>query len=135
MGETTLIGQKVIELAGADANGAMAHVGLTTDAPVDAIKRFRERFVKKYNYVPDHNGMKGYLAVQMVKAGTEKMGKLDAKGLAAALHGLSITAAKQPDILMDVTITETGDLDRQSFLVEAVDGKQVVKSVLGKLNP
>ena len=134
MGETTLVGQKVIELAGSDANGALAHVGLTTDAPVEQIKAFRDRFVKKYNYVPDHNGLKGYLAVQMVKAGTEKMGKLDSKGLAAALRGLTISAAKQPGILMDVTITETGDLDRQSFLVEAVDGKQVVKAVLEKLN-
>ncbi|MBY0613493.1 MAG: ABC transporter substrate-binding protein [Beijerinckiaceae bacterium] len=134
VGETTLTGQKVIELAGADANGAMAHVGLTTDAPVPEIKAFRERFVKKYNYVPDHNGLKGYLAVQMIKAGTEKMGKLDPKGLAAALHGLTISAAKQPGILMDVTISDTGDLDRQSFLVEAVNGKQVVKAVLEKLN-
>ena len=133
MGETTLIGQKVIELAGADANGAKAHVGLTTDAPIPEVKAFRERFVKKFNYVPDHNGLKGYLAVQMVKAGTEKMGKLDAKGLPAALHGLTIAAAKQPGILMDVTISDTGDIDRQGFLVEAVDGKQIVKAVLPKL--
>ena len=49
------------------------------------------------------------------------------------MHGLTITVAKQPGILMDVTITDTGDLDRQGFLVEAVDGKQVVKAVLPKL--
>jgi branched-chain amino acid transport system substrate-binding protein len=33
IGETTLTGQKVIELAGEAANGAVAHVGLTVDAP------------------------------------------------------------------------------------------------------
>jgi branched-chain amino acid transport system substrate-binding protein len=33
IGETTLTGQKVIELAGDAANGAVAHVGLTVDAP------------------------------------------------------------------------------------------------------
>src|SRR5438445_7008233 len=33
IGETTLTGQKVIELAGDAANGAIAHVGLTVDAP------------------------------------------------------------------------------------------------------
>src|SRR6266567_3632606 len=37
IGETTLIGQKVVELAGDAANGARGHVGLTTDAPVDLI--------------------------------------------------------------------------------------------------
>ena len=134
VGETTLIGQKVIELAGGAANGAIAHVGLTTDAPIASIKAFRDKFVAKYNYVPDHNGLKGYLAVYMIKAATEKMGKLDSKGLADALHGLTITVAKEPDILMDVTIDENGDLDRQSFLGEVVDGKQVIKEVLPKLH-
>ena len=81
IGETTLTGQKVIELAGDAANGARGHVGLTTDAPVPALQQFRERFSKKYNYVPDHNGIKGYLAVYVVKAVTEKMGKVDPQGV------------------------------------------------------
>jgi branched-chain amino acid transport system substrate-binding protein len=134
MGETTLVGQKVIDLAGDAANGARAHVGLTTDAPIAAMRAFRDRFVKKYNYVPDHNGVKGYLAIQMVKAATEKMGKLDSKGIADALHGLTIKAADDPGILMDVTFDENGDIDREGFLVEVVDGKQVVKQVLPKLH-
>lgn len=134
MGETTLVGQKVIELAGDAANGARGHVGLTTDAPVELVKAFREKFVKKYNYVPDHNGLKGWLAIYMIKAATEKMGKVDSKGFADALHGLTITAAKEPGILMDVTFDANGDIDRQGFLAEVVDGKQVIKSVLPKLN-
>jgi branched-chain amino acid transport system substrate-binding protein len=134
IGETTLVGQKVVDLAGDAANGARGHVGLTTDAPVDLVKAFRERFVKKYNYVPDHNGIKGYLAIYMIKAATEKMGKVDAKTLADALHGLTIKAANEPGILMDVSIDQNGDIDRQGFLVEVVQGKQVVKQMLPKLN-
>ena len=134
IGETTLVGQKVIELAGDAANGARGHVGLTTDAPVEAIKAFRDRFVKKYNYVPDHNGLKGYLAIYMVKATTEKMGKVDSKGFADALHGLTIKTSTEPNILMDVTFDQNGDIDRQGFLVEVVEGRQVVKQVLPKLN-
>jgi branched-chain amino acid transport system substrate-binding protein len=133
MGETTLVGQKVIELAGDAANGARGHVGLTTDAPVDLIKAFREKFVKKYNYVPDHNGIKGYLAIYMIKATTEKMGKVDSKAFAGTLHGLTIKAADEPGILMDVTFDENGDIDRQGFLAEVVEGKQVIKQVLPKL--
>jgi len=38
IGETTLIGQKVIELAGDAANGALGHVGLTVEAkPIQAL--------------------------------------------------------------------------------------------------
>lgn len=135
VGETTLVGQKVIELAGEAAEGARGHVGLTTDAPVEAIKAFRERFVKRYNYVPDHNGLKGYLAVYAVKAGTEKVGKFDSKALAKALHGLTIKASAEPGILMDMTYDENGDIDRQGFLVVVENGKQVVKQVLPKLKP
>jgi branched-chain amino acid transport system substrate-binding protein len=134
IGETTLVGQKVVELAGEAANGARGHVGLTTDAPVDLVKAFREKFVSKYNYIPDHNGIKGYLAIYMIKATTEKMGKVDPKAFAENLHGLTIRAANEPGILMDVTIDQNGDIDRQGFLVEIVDGKQVVKQVLPKLN-
>ena len=133
VGETTLIGQKVIELAGDAANGAIGHVGLTTDAPVPALNAYRDRFYAKYHYVPDHNGIKGYLAVYMIKAATEKMGKLDPKGLAGALRGLTITTAMEPNILMDMTIDENGDIDRESFLGSVVDGKQVITEVLPKL--
>jgi branched-chain amino acid transport system substrate-binding protein len=133
IGETTLIGQKVVELAGDAANGARGHVGLTTDAPVNLVKAFREKFVKKYNYVPDHNGIKGWLAVYMIKAATEKMGNADPKGVADALHGLTIKAASEPGILMDVSFDQNGDIDRQGFLVEIVEGKQVIKQVLPKL--
>jgi branched-chain amino acid transport system substrate-binding protein len=133
VGETTLLGQKVIDLAGEAANGVRGHVGLTTDAPIPAIQEFRKKFQDKYNYVPDHNGIKGYLAVYMVKAGTEKQGKVDAKLLPKTLHGLTITPAMEPGILMEVTIDENGDLDRQSFLGEVVAGKQVIKAVLPKL--
>jgi branched-chain amino acid transport system substrate-binding protein len=134
IGETTLVGQKVVELAGDAANGARGHVGLTTDAPVDLIKAFRERFVKKYNYVPDHNGIKGWLSIYMIKAATEKIGKVDPKAVADTLHGMTIKAADQPGILMDVTFDQNGDIDRQGFLVEIVEGKQVIEQMLPKLN-
>jgi branched-chain amino acid transport system substrate-binding protein len=133
IGETTLLGQKVIELAGAAANGVKGHVGLTTDAPVPAIQEFRKKFSDKYNYVPDHNGIKGYLSVYMIKAATEKMGKVDAKELAKTLHGLTIKPEQEPGILMEVTIDQNGDLDRQSFLGEVVNGKQQITAVLPKL--
>jgi branched-chain amino acid transport system substrate-binding protein len=133
IGETTLTGQKVIELAGDAANGSRGHVGLTTDAPVPALQAFRERFVKRYNYVPDHNGIKGYLSVYVVKAATEKVGKVDSKELAKALHGMTITPQQEPGILMEVTYDENGDLYRQSFMTEVKEGKQVVTGVLPKL--
>ena len=130
IGETTLTGQRVIELAGAAANGALAHVGLTADAPIPAVREFRAKFEKAYKYVPDHNGIKGYTSVYFLKVGIVTAGKLNRVAVAKALHGLKIRAAKEPGVLMDVAIDDHGDLDRASFIVEVKDGKQEVKEVL-----
>jgi branched-chain amino acid transport system substrate-binding protein len=130
IGETTLAGQRVIELAGAAANGVLAHVGLTAEAPIPAVREFRAKFEKAYKYVPDHNGIKGYTSVYFLKAGIEAAGKPNRVAVAKALHGLKIRAAKQPGVLMDVAIDDNGDLDRASFVVQVKDGKQEVKEVL-----
>ncbi|MBH2008713.1 MAG: ABC transporter substrate-binding protein [Xanthomonadaceae bacterium] len=133
IGETTLTGQKVIELAGDAANGAIAHVGLTVDAPQPAIRAFRAKFEKEYKYVSDHNGMKGYSGIYILKAAIEKTGKLDRKAVAATLHTLKVKAADQPGVLMDVSFDAKGDLDRESFMIEVKNGKQEVVSILPPL--
>jgi branched-chain amino acid transport system substrate-binding protein len=133
IGETTLTGQRVIELAGEAANGALAHVGLTAEAPIPAVREFRAKFEKAYNRVPDHNGIKGYTSVYFLKVGIETAGKLDRVAVAKALHGVKIRATKEPGVLMDVAIDDNGDLDRASFIVQVKDGKQEVKEVLPPL--
>ncbi len=133
IGETTLTGQKVIELAGEAANGAVAHVGLTVDAPLPAIRAFRAKFEKEYKYISDHNGMKGYSGMYTLKAAIENVGKLDRKAVAAAMHTLKVKAVDQPGILMDVSFDANGDLDRESFLVEVKNGKQEVIATLPPL--
>ena len=130
IGETTLTGQKVIELAGDAANGAVAHVGLTADAPQPAIKAFDQKFQAEYKYKSDHNGMKGYSGMYVVKAITEKVGKFDGKAFAVAMHEAKISAKDHPGVLLDVTFDKNGDLDRESFLVKVENGKQVVTATL-----
>jgi branched-chain amino acid transport system substrate-binding protein len=133
VGETTLTGQKVIELAGDAANGAVAHVGLTVDAPNPLMLKFKAKFFQEYKVISDHNGIKGYTAIYMLKAATEKVGKFDRVAVAKALHGLCVSAAKTPGVLMDVCIDDKGDLDRESYIIEVKDGRQVVKEVLPAL--
>lgn len=133
IGETTLLSQKVIELAGDAANGVQGHVGLTVDAPVPAIAEFRDKFQKRFNYLPDHNGIKGYTAVYLIKYVTEKIGKFDSKAFAATLHGLTLNPAQYPGMLMEASWDGNGDIDRASFLAEVIDGKQKIVKTLPKL--
>src|ERR1700674_4237171 len=130
IGETTLTGQKVIELAGDAANGAVAHVGLTVDAPQPGIKAFDEKFQKEYKSKADHNGLKGYSAMYIVKAVTEKIGKFDPKAFAATMHGVTLSTKDYPGVLLDVTFDQNGDLDRESFMTTVVNGKQQVVATL-----
>src|SRR4029077_20488237 len=133
IGETTLLGQKVIELAGDAANGVKGHVGLTVDAPIPAVQEFAANFKKRFNYACDHNGIKGYTAVYFIKHVTEKIGKFDSKAFAEAAHGITISPKDQPGILMEATWDNNGDIDRISFLGEVVNGKQKVVETLPKL--
>jgi len=130
VGETTIIGQKVIELAGDAAEGIVGHVGLTPDAPQPAVKAFDAKYQAEYKQRSDHNGMKGYSAVYIVKAVTEKIGKFDSKALAAALHGAKISAKDNPGVLLDVSFDQKGDLDRESFMVKVANGKQQVIAIV-----
>ncbi len=133
IGETTLTGQKVIELAGEAANGAVAHVGLTADAPLPTIKAFDAAFQREYRVKADHNGLKGYSGMYVVKAITERIGKFDGKAFAAAMKGAKISAKDHPGVLMDVAFDQNGDLDRESFLTKVVNGRQVVVETLPAL--
>jgi branched-chain amino acid transport system substrate-binding protein len=126
VGETTIIGQKVIELAGDAAEGILGHVGLTADAPQPTVKAFDQKYLAEYKQRSDHNGMKGYSAMYIIKAATEKLGKFDSKALAASLHGLKISAKENPGVLLDVSYDQNGDLDRESFVIKVANGKQQV---------
>jgi branched-chain amino acid transport system substrate-binding protein len=133
IGETTLLGQKVIDLAGPAANGVRGHVGLTVDADIPAVQEFAAKFKKRFNYVCDHNGIKGYTAVYFIKHVTEKIGKFDSKAFAQAAHGITITPKDEPGILMEATWDKNGDIDRISFLGEVVNGQQKIVETLPKL--
>ena len=131
IGETTLTGQKVIELAGDAANGAMAHVGLTVEAP--QLKGFGDKYKAAYNSVPDHNGVKGYMGMYTLKAAIDRVGKLDREAVAAALRNTCYDAKANPGILMSVCYDDKGDLDRESFMVQVKAGRDEVVETLPPL--
>jgi branched-chain amino acid transport system substrate-binding protein len=134
IGETTLTSQKVIELAGDAANGAIAHVGLTADAPQESVKKFDAAYQREFKSKSDHNGLKGYIGIYTVKAVTEKIGKFDSKAFAAAMKNISLSSKTTPGLLLDVSYDTKGDLDRESYMTKVVAGKQVVTSILPPVN-
>ena len=130
VGDTVVASQKVIDLAGDAANGVASHVGLTAEAPIPAIQDMAAKFQDKYGYGADHNAIKGYLGMYTVKYVTEMIGEFDRQAFADKMHGLCLDAATYPGVLMDVCWDDTGELSRESFLVQVVDGKQQITKTL-----
>ncbi len=130
IGETTLANDKVIELAGEAANGVVAHVGLTPDAPNPPVQAFARKYLAEYKIKADHNAMKGYTALHAAKATFDRLGRIDSKAFAQALHGATLLVKDHPGVLFDVKYDDKGDLDRESFIVKVVNGKpQVIETL------
>ena len=110
-------------------------MALTADAPQPEVKAFVAKFERDFKYRPDHNGLQGYMTPYIIKAVTEKVGKVDRKALAAALKGATLLVKDQPGLLLDVRFDDKGDPDRVSYLVEIRNGKQVVTTTLAPAKP
>lgn len=130
IGEATIISQKAIELAGDAANGIRGHVALTVDAPTAAMRAFDEKYQREYKFKSDHNGIQGYMVPYIIKAVSERIGKIDPKAFAAAVREAPLYAKDHPGVLIDTKFDRHGDPDRVSYIVEVRNGKQQVLTTL-----
>lgn len=121
-----LTGQKVIDFAGEAANGAFAHVGLTTGANVPSIQDFARKFMAKYGRDTDHNGIRGCIGIYAIRYVTEMLGEFNQEALAQKMHGLTLDVADHPGMLLTTSWDDTGEMARESFMTTVKDGKQVV---------
>jgi branched-chain amino acid transport system substrate-binding protein len=136
IGETTLTAASTLGLAGRTADGASAHVGLSSAAPMF------ESWVGKYlsftkakepvDY-PDHNSIKGWFSVHVMKEMVERQNSFDQAKFTKELHCAKITTAQEPGIFLDVAYDANGDLDRQSFLATVVNGEEKIRTTLPAL--
>jgi branched-chain amino acid transport system substrate-binding protein len=123
VGDTTLAAPRVVAQAAGAAEGVLCHTSFTAAAP--GLAAFRDRFLDGFKDEPDAAVVKGYTAVGMLAAGIARMGRVDRYGLADALRGLSVPAGG-PAMLMAATWDATGEMDRETFLIEVRDGKPVL---------
>jgi branched-chain amino acid transport system substrate-binding protein len=135
VGDTTLVSQKAIELAGDAANGILGHVPLTADAPSAAVRAFDEKYTKEYKVKSDHNGLQGYMVPYIIKAVSEKIGRVDRKAFAQAVHDMPLYTKDMPGLLLDTKFNQSGDPDRVSYIVEVKSGKQTILATLPPAAP
>src|SRR4029453_1110791 len=122
-GGDVLSAASTIELAqpGA-ADGTAPHAGLNASAPVFA--DWKDAYAEFHPDAdpPDHNSIKGYTAVYIVKETTERIGEFDNSQFSDTLHCATLTVDDEPGLLLDVSYDGNGDIDRESYIVSVVDG-------------
>jgi branched-chain amino acid transport system substrate-binding protein len=112
------------------ADGTVTHAGLNASAPVfadwsDAYAEFHPDADP-----PDHNSIKGYTIVHVVKEATERIGEFDSTQFSDTLHCTDLTIDDEPGLLLDVSYDGNGDIDRESYIVSVVDGVgEIVETV------
>ena len=104
------------------ADGTITHAGLNASAPVFA--EWKEAYAAFHPSAdpPDHNSIKGYTAVYIVKEMTERIGAFDNSQFSDQLHCATITVDDEPGVLLDVSYDGNGDIDRESYIVSVVNG-------------
>ena len=125
VGEPALVSARLIERAGEAANGLRSVMGLNAETPMPAIRDFQRKHEAVYGGRSGLDAMRGYSAVYLLKAVAAKPGRIDNAGFREALKNLSLSAADEPGLLLDVTGDATGALRHQLIVVE-VRNKQAV---------
>ena len=112
------------------ADGTTTHAGLNASAPV--FSDWRTAYTEFHPDVdpPDHNSIKGYTIVHVVKEAVEQIGEFDNSQFSDTLHCATLTVEDEPGLLLDISYDGNGDIDRESYIVSVVDGAgEIVETV------
>ena len=116
------------------ADGTITHAGLNASAPVFADWTAAYAEFHPDADQPDHNSIKGYTAV-LHRQGSHRADRL-VRQLAVLRHAALRHAhgGRRAGLLLDVSYDGNGDIDRESYLVEVVDGVGQITETLPPLD-
>ncbi|MDE2615916.1 MAG: ABC transporter substrate-binding protein [Burkholderiales bacterium] len=124
--------QKVLDGAGPAAEGVYAHMNASIAAPSSAVQSFVARYQARYAAKPDQNSMKGFIAINVLKAGIEMGGKVDQELFLKTIKDKRLESKTYPDLLTNINYDFFGDINRESFYVLIRGGApHIVASIPG----
>lgn len=135
LGINPVVQSTALDLAGDAANGARGIVDFSPAVP--ELQEITDTYVERWGPgLPDHNFFKGYFGVYMMKLVVEEIGELDREAFIETLHDSTWCASDHPELRGNsVYYGADGRTDRDSYLVEVVDGGQEVLETVGPLQP
>ncbi len=121
VGETSLLGQIVVNLAGEAANGVRVCFGLSPDAPLEPVKAFKEADTR--NTILPLTSRRWAVYRRQCDQGCDGEGRqVRQRGSRQgdAWHNRCRSASR---VLMTTSWDKNGDVERDTFIGELVDGK------------
>ncbi len=125
VGDGPLLSPRVLEDPQAAAEGLIGHTGLSVDLPTPVVTRFVAEYQRRYGTRPDHNALKGYFAVQVLRVGLEAVGRVDAAAFLQHIKNARLDGRAHPTLMASTAVYYDlfGDLSRESYLVQVRNGK------------
>ncbi len=123
IGDGPLVSSKVVEAAGAEAVGVLAHTSISVVLETPEMQRFVALYKSRFGGLPDHNSVKGYFAVQTVKAGLLRAGKVDRALFLATVKSGRFGSKENPDLMTTFSYDYFGNLSRESYFVQVKGGR------------
>ena len=124
---------KVVDASGGAAEGVLVHMNNSVDAPSRQMQAFVKRYEARYGHRPDLNGIKGYFAVQLLKAGLQVTGEIDQAKFLHTVHNTRFEASRFPDLLGSVAYDFFGDLNRASYFAVIRNGRPQIVATISAL--
>ncbi|MDR7306165.1 ABC transporter substrate-binding protein [Rhodoferax saidenbachensis] len=122
--------QTVIDGAQGAAEGVLAHMTASVDAPTPQVQSFTARYIARYGARPDHNAIKGFFAVQLIKAGLELSGRVDQTQFLKTVKDTRFDVRKYPELLSSTGYDFFGELNRESYFVVIREGRPRVLATM-----
>ena len=134
LGEGPMLTAKVIEGAGEAAEGVIGHTGITVESSQAHMAHFVSRYTARYGSLPDHNAVKGYFAVQVVRVGVEAVGRVDRQAFLEFVKNTRLDGRRYPRLMTTATYDLFGDLNRESYFVQVRGGRGRVLATLSSID-
>lgn len=136
LGDGPMVSTRVVEGAGAAADGVIGHTGASVDLPSPRMQAFVSAYEKAWGARPDHNSLKGYFAVQALRIALQEVGRVDAQAVLDHLKNQRLDGRRHPALMTaSVRYDLFGDLDRESYILQARDGRMHLVATLSALDP
>jgi branched-chain amino acid transport system substrate-binding protein len=123
IGDGPLVSSKVVEAAGAEAEGVLAHTSISVDLDTPEMQRFVALYKSRFGGVPDHNSVKGYFAVQTIKVGLLRAGKVDPALFLDTVKSGRFGSKENPALMTTFSYDYFGNLNRESYFVQIQGGR------------